>query len=65
MVVVLVQRPDLLELRASGERIPEADPTANRGLDVWKPVGDLARKTRKAKRWAYSNPQTQEAWQAP
>ena len=40
-------------------------PTANRGLDVWKPVGDLARKTRKAKRWAYSNPQTQEAWQAP
>ena len=40
-------------------------PTANRGLDVWKPVGDLARKTRGAKRWAYSNPQTQEAWQAP
>jgi len=40
-------------------------PTANRGLDVYKPVGDLARKTRGAKRWAYSNPQTQEAWQAP
>lgn len=40
-------------------------PTANRGLDVWKPVGDLARRTRGAKRWAYSNPQTQEAWQAP
>jgi hypothetical protein len=40
-------------------------PTANRGLDIWKPSGDLARKTRGAKRWAYSNPQTQEAWQAP
>jgi hypothetical protein len=40
-------------------------PNANRGLDVYKPVGDLARKTRGAKRWAYSNPQTQEAWQAP
>jgi len=49
-----------------GREDPEgADPTANRGLDVWKPVGDLARRTRKAKRWAYSNPQTQEAWQAP
>ena len=40
-------------------------PNANRGLDVYKPVGALARRTRKAKRWAYSNPQTQEAWQAP
>jgi hypothetical protein len=40
-------------------------PNANRGLDVYKPVGTLARRTRGAKRWAYSNPQTQEAWQAP
>jgi hypothetical protein len=39
--------------------------TANRGLDVWRPSGRLARQTARAKRWAYSNPQTQEAWQAP
>ena len=39
--------------------------TGNRGLDVWRPSGELARQTRGAKRWAYSNPQTQEAWQAP
>ena len=39
--------------------------TANRGLDVWRPSGGLARTTWRAKRWAYSNPQTQEAWQAP
>jgi hypothetical protein len=40
-------------------------PTQNRGLDVWRPTGDLARQTREAKQWKYSNPQTQEAWQAP
>jgi hypothetical protein len=40
-------------------------PTANRGLDVWRPTGRLGRQTRSAKHWAYSNPQTQEAWQAP
>lgn len=40
-------------------------PTANRGVDVWRPTGDLARMTRKAEKWEYSNPQTQEAWQAP
>jgi hypothetical protein len=28
-------------------------------------TGSLARVTQGAKRWAYSNPQTQEAWQAP
>jgi hypothetical protein len=39
--------------------------TQNRGVDVWRPSGDLARKTRGAERWRYSNPQTQEAWQAP
>jgi hypothetical protein len=39
--------------------------TANRGLDVWQPTGRLGRQTRSAKHWAYSNPQTQEAWQAP
>ena len=49
----------------SNSGLGRAGPTANRGLDVYKPVGDLARKTRKAKKWAYSNPQTQEAWQAP
>ena len=37
----------------------------NRGFDVWKPTGDLARWVRGAERWNYSNPQTQEAWQAP
>ena len=37
----------------------------NRGFDVWKPTGELARQVRGAERWEYSNPQTQEAWQAP
>ena len=40
-------------------------PTANRGVDVFRPTGWLASVTRKAERWAYSNPQTQEAWQRP
>jgi hypothetical protein len=39
--------------------------TANRGVDVFRLTGSLADATRGAKRWAYSNPQTQEAWQAP
>ncbi len=38
---------------------------SNRGVDVFAPDGSLARATRGAKRWSYSNPQTQEAWQAP
>jgi hypothetical protein len=40
-------------------------PTANRGVDVWRPTGRLARDVRGAERWEYSNPQTQESWQAP
>ena len=39
--------------------------TSNRGVDVYRPSGDLARLTRRAETWSYSNPQTQEAWQAP
>jgi len=39
--------------------------TENRGLDVYRLTGPLAEQTRKAKRWSYSNPQTQEAWQRP
>jgi hypothetical protein len=39
--------------------------TANRGVDVFRPTGPLGSATRKAERWAYSNPQTQEAWQRP
>jgi hypothetical protein len=38
---------------------------SNRGVDVFAPAGSLARTTRGAKRWSRSNPQTQEAWQAP
>ena len=38
---------------------------SNRGVDVFRPTGRLGDETRSAKRWAYSNPQTQEAWQAP
>ena len=38
---------------------------SNRGVDVYQLTGSLARTTRNAERWAYSNPQTQEAWQAP
>jgi hypothetical protein len=37
--------------------------TANRGLDVYRPMAALG--LGGAKTWAYSNPQTQEAWQAP
>jgi hypothetical protein len=39
--------------------------TGNRGVDVFEFTGRLARDTRRAERWRYSNPQTQEAWQAP
>jgi hypothetical protein len=39
--------------------------SANRGVDLFRLTGSLAEATRNAKRWAYSNPQTQEAWQAP
>lgn len=38
---------------------------SNRGVDVYRLTGSLDRATRNAERWAYSNPQTQEAWQAP
>ena len=37
----------------------------NRGVDVVRLTGSLASVTKNAKTWAYSNPQTQEAWQAP
>jgi hypothetical protein len=37
----------------------------NRGVDVLRLTGSLARVTKGARTWAYSNPQTQEAWQAP
>ena len=37
----------------------------NRGVDVYRLTGSLGRETAKAKRWSHSNPQTQEAWQAP
>jgi hypothetical protein len=37
----------------------------NRGVDVYRLTGALGRVTAKAKRWSHSNPQTQEAWQAP
>jgi hypothetical protein len=40
-------------------------PTGNRGVDVFRLTGPLAGQTATAKTWAYSNPQTQEAWQAP
>ena len=40
-------------------------PTANRGVDVFQLTGGLRTLARQAKQWAYSNPQTQEAWQAP
>jgi hypothetical protein len=39
--------------------------TENRGVDVFRLTGSLASATKNAKRWAHSNPQTQEAWQAP
>jgi hypothetical protein len=39
--------------------------TANRGVDVFRLTGALGRVTAKAKTWSHSNPQTQEAWQAP
>jgi hypothetical protein len=39
--------------------------TSNRGVDVYRPTGDLARLTRGAETWSRSNPQTQEAWQTP
>ena len=39
--------------------------TENRGVDVYRLTGALGRVTAKAKRWTHSNPQTQEAWQAP
>jgi len=37
----------------------------NRGVDVFRLSGGLANATKGAKTWRYSNPQTQEAWQAP
>ena len=40
-------------------------PTGNRGFDAFRLTGSLANVTKGAKTWAYSNPQTQEAWQAP
>jgi hypothetical protein len=39
--------------------------TGNRGVDVFRLSGRLGREVRRAERWKYSNPQTQEAWQAP
>jgi len=39
--------------------------TANRGVDVYELTGALGKQTKKARRWSHSNPQTQEAWQAP
>jgi hypothetical protein len=39
--------------------------TANRGVDVYRLTGPLGRVTARAKTWRHSNPQTQEAWQAP
>jgi hypothetical protein len=39
--------------------------TQNRGVDVYEFTGSLRNATRNAERWAYSNPQTQEAWQRP
>jgi hypothetical protein len=38
---------------------------SNRGVDVYRPTGALGRVTAQAKTFAYSNPQTQEAWQTP
>ena len=39
--------------------------SANRGVDVFRLGGSLGTATKGAKTWRYSNPQTQEAWQAP
>ena len=39
--------------------------TANRGVDVFRLSGSLASVTKSAKRFSRSNPQTQEASQAP
>jgi hypothetical protein len=38
---------------------------SNRGVDVYQLTGSVGQVTRRAERWAYSNPQTQEAWQTP
>jgi hypothetical protein len=38
---------------------------ANRGVDVFRLTGSLGRLAARAKTWSHSNPQTQEAWQAP
>ena len=50
---------------ASSPTAASTGATSNRGVDVYRPSGDLARLTRRAERWSHSNPQTQEAWQAP
>jgi hypothetical protein len=39
--------------------------TGNRGVDVFRLTGALAKVTKRAETWWRSNPQTQEAWQAP
>jgi hypothetical protein len=39
--------------------------TSNRGVDVFRLTGPLGRVTERARTWTHSNPQTQEAWQAP
>jgi hypothetical protein len=39
--------------------------TANRGVDVYRLTGALGQVTGHAKQSSHSNPQTQEAWQAP
>jgi hypothetical protein len=49
----------------SNSGLNRREPTGNRGVDVYRLTGSLARVTRRAATWAYSNPQTQEAWQAP
>ena len=41
------------------------DPAANRGLDVFRPTGSLSRAVEHARKWSYSNPQTQEEKQSP
>ena len=57
---LLVQRPDLRQRRPQRPRA-DGQPRIRR-----VPLtGSLANVTKGAKRWAYSNPQTQEAWQAP
>jgi len=39
--------------------------SGNRGVDVYRLTGALGAVAANAKKWRYSNPQTQEAWQAP